>query len=302
MQQRREFIRRLSALGAVLPVAHATSPRSTPAPAATPPSAESREEWVRLATRLADPVLGALAAGRLRATMPVELSATATAERRDYAHLEAVGRLLAGIAPWLELGADSTPEGAIRGRLAGLAREGLRRGTDPSSPDFLNFTRGRQPLVDAAFLGHAIVRAPKELLEKLDIHAGCVVPSTIAVMNLRPSPPSGSRPEDALFVKVAPDSIATTIFQNSRARFYRRVAEMPLYDAVYPTMMYYQDKLGGKHLSSATVCGYESDLFAEMEELEERLSVPVRGMEPRTVEDIYKPALGAAGFVWANLI
>jgi hypothetical protein len=25
-------------------------------------------------------------------------------------------------------------------------------------------------------------------------------------------------------------------------------------------------------------------------------------MEPRSVEDIYKPALGAAGFVWANLI
>ena len=99
--------------------------------------------------------------------MPVELSATATAERRDYAHLEAVGRLLAGIAPWLELGADATPEGATAG-LAGLAREGLRRGTDPASPDFLNFTRGRQPLVDAAFLGHAIVRAPTELLEKLD--------------------------------------------------------------------------------------------------------------------------------------
>ena len=121
-----------------------------------------------LATRIADPVVGALAAGRLRETMPVGLSATATVERRNYAHLEAVGRLLAGIAPWLELGADDTAEGATRSRLAGLAREGLRRGTDPASPDFLNFTRGRQPLVDAAFLGHAIVRAPTELLGKLD--------------------------------------------------------------------------------------------------------------------------------------
>jgi hypothetical protein len=168
MQQRREFIRRLSALGAVLPVAHATSRHSFDAMPSAPAAGESRDEWVRLAVRLADPVLGALAAGRLRATMPVELAATATAERRDYAHLEAVGRLLAGIAPWLELGADTTPEGAERARLAGLAREGLRRGTDPASPDFFNFTRGRQPLVDAAFLGHAIVRAPKELLEKLD--------------------------------------------------------------------------------------------------------------------------------------
>jgi hypothetical protein len=169
MEQRREFIRRLSALGVGLPMASAATRHAPGSSGATqPPSPESRDEWVRLATRLADPVLGALAAGRLRATMPVELSATATAERRDYAHLEAVGRLLAGIAPWLELGTDATREGVARGRLAALAREGLRRATDPASADFLNFTRGRQPLVDAAFLGHAIVRAPTELLEKLD--------------------------------------------------------------------------------------------------------------------------------------
>ena len=169
MERRRDFIRRLSALGVGVPVARAASwtPAETPAPAALP-SPESRDEWARVATRLADPVLGAIAAGRLRATMPVELAATATAERRDYAHLEAVGRLLAGIAPWLELGGDTTSEGATRRRLADLARQGLRHGTDPSSPDFFNFTRGGQPLVDAAFLAHAIVRAPTELWEKLD--------------------------------------------------------------------------------------------------------------------------------------
>ena len=169
MERRREFIRRLSALGVSVPMAHAASwtPDARTAPASAP-SPESRDEWVRIATRLADPVLGALAAGRLRATMPVELAATATIERREYAHLEAVGRLLAGIAPWLELGADSTAEGAARRRLAELARQGLRHGTDPSSPDFFNFTRGGQPLVDAAFLAHAIVRAPTELWEKLD--------------------------------------------------------------------------------------------------------------------------------------
>ena len=169
MERRREFIRRLSALGVSVPVAQAASwtPAEQSAPAASA-AAESRAEWVRIATRLADPVLGALAAGRLRATMPVELSATATPERRDYAHLEAAGRLLAGIAPWLELGGDATPEGATRRRLAELARQGLRHGTDPASADFFNFTRGGQPLVDAAFLAHAIVRAPTELWEKLD--------------------------------------------------------------------------------------------------------------------------------------
>src|SRR5437899_12762240 len=44
----------------------------------------------------------------------------------DYTHLEAVGRLLTGIAPWLELGGDATPEGEQRQRYADLARRGLR--------------------------------------------------------------------------------------------------------------------------------------------------------------------------------
>jgi hypothetical protein len=121
-------------------------------------------------------------------------------------------------------------------------------------------------------------------------------------MNLRPEGGAEGRPEDVLFVKVSPDSIATTVYQNRRPRFYRRVGEMPLYDAVYPTMMYYQDKLGGTSLSYATVCGYDRDLHSDMEELEDRLNVPVRGMEPRNTEDIYKPALGAVGLVWANSI
>ncbi|HEX7979562.1 MAG TPA: DUF2264 domain-containing protein [Gemmatimonadaceae bacterium] len=183
MEQRREFIRRLAVLGAAAPVAsavagpalgaspplHQGAPVAPPSSSgAAPPSPEQREEWVRIAVKLADPVLTHLAAGTLHAEMPVELSATATAERKEYAHLEAVGRLLAGIAPWLELGEERSAEGAQRGRLAGLARDGLRRAVDPSSPDFLNFTKGRQPLVDAAFLAHALVRAPGELLGKLD--------------------------------------------------------------------------------------------------------------------------------------
>jgi hypothetical protein len=39
--------------------------------------------------------------------MPVEAAAGLMAERQDYTHLEAFGRLLAGMAPCLELG-DAT--------------------------------------------------------------------------------------------------------------------------------------------------------------------------------------------------
>jgi len=177
---RRDFVRRLATFGALAPVTttlgvssvrdehtyHAFSRAESSA--SEPPASERRDAWLRVLLRLADPVLGALATSSLRAKMPVELSATATAERRDYAHLEAVGRLLAGIAPWLELAPDGSAESAQRARLAELARHGLRSATDPTSPDFFNFTRGRQPLVDAAFLAHAVLRAPTQLWEKLD--------------------------------------------------------------------------------------------------------------------------------------
>jgi type IV pilus assembly protein PilM len=151
--------------------------------------------------------------------------------------------------------------------------------------------------VMVALSPRSIVQEYEELFERLDIHAGYVLPSGIAVMNLHPRTPPGARDEDTLFVKISPDSIATTIFQNDRPRFYRRVTDMPLYDAVYPTMMYYQDKLGGRTLSSAMLCTYDRTPSRDMEDLEHRLGVSVRSIGPNGVEDIFKPALGAAGLV-----
>jgi type IV pilus assembly protein PilM len=148
----------------------------------------------------------------------------------------------------------------------------------------------------------SIVEEYEELLEKLSIHAGYVVPSTIAALTLYPAAAPGFRPEDVMYVRVGPDSIATMVFQNDRPRFYRRVADMSLYDAVYPTMMYYQDKLGGSNLAGVIVCGYDKTLLLEVDKLKDRLEVPVRNMEPKSIEDIYKPALGAAGLIWANSI
>ncbi len=128
---------------------------------------EDRAAWVALAGRLASPLLPALAERKLKATMPIE-SAPRTKDRPEYTHLEALGRLLCGLAPWLELGEDGSAEGKERARLAALARAGIDAATDPKSPDFMNFSKGRQPLVDAAFLAQALLRAPNELWKKLD--------------------------------------------------------------------------------------------------------------------------------------
>jgi hypothetical protein len=136
------------------------------APVSAASLATDREYWVSVATRLAEPVLANLARGTLKARMPVEESAGAG--RASVTHLEAFGRLLAGLAPWLELPADASPEGRLRARYGDLARQALGMAVDPSSPDAMNFTRDRQPLVDAAFLAQGLLRAPRALRDSLD--------------------------------------------------------------------------------------------------------------------------------------
>jgi hypothetical protein len=133
-----------------------------------------------------------------------------------------------------------------------------------------------------------VVQEYETLFDSMDVHAGMVLPSTLAVLNMLPAPAG-----DTLFVKVAPDCITTTIFQNRRVQFYRRVTDLSLYDAVYPTVMYYQDKLAGKALEHLVVCNYDSDLRAPLEEIHAKLGLTAERMEPKSIEDVYKPALGA---------
>ncbi len=132
------------------------------------PSSATRLHWLRLLNMIVRPPLAALAAGELRATMPVESLPGCAEDRARYTHLEALGRALAGLAPWLELAdVPDREEAKLQGELRELARAALARAVDPASPDRMNFTEGQQPLVDAAFLAHALLRAPIELFERL---------------------------------------------------------------------------------------------------------------------------------------
>jgi hypothetical protein len=126
--------------------------------------AEARAYTVSVLTRIARPPLTALAHGRLHEELPVHRWER---NRTNYSGLEALGRTVAGIAPWLELGPDDTAEGKLRGEFIALTVKAIANGTDPKSPDFLNFTQGGQPLVDAAFLAHGLLRAPKQLWARL---------------------------------------------------------------------------------------------------------------------------------------
>ncbi len=121
-----------------------------------------RARWIQLLEKIARPVLSNMARRQLRAKMPVEGK---TPDRPQYTHLEALGRTLAGVAPWLEL--KHPADEPLRGELAAFARQSIDAATDPASPDFCDFDRGAQPLVDAAFLAHGLIRAPDELWEAL---------------------------------------------------------------------------------------------------------------------------------------
>ncbi len=124
----------------------------------------TRQSWLALMLKIADPVLSNLAQGTLKASMPTAFHP----DRKDFMHLEALGRTLCGMAPWLELADVPEEEATLQAEYRALTRQAIAMAVDPASPDYMNFTEGYgQALVDAAFLAHGIVRAPEQLYRQL---------------------------------------------------------------------------------------------------------------------------------------
>ena len=135
---------------------------------AQPTGAEDRAYWVETLTKIAEPVWSNLSRGTLKQNMPFE-SLSRAPLRKEVSYLEAVGRSLCGMAPWLELGPDNTEEGKLRARYIRLVTEGVKNAVDPDSPDYLVFdNRHHQPLVDAAHFAQGLLRAPKQVWANLD--------------------------------------------------------------------------------------------------------------------------------------
>jgi hypothetical protein len=171
MNQRRSFLKFVAATGALAATGmRATEKTETPSPAVEPHAgsgSDDRADWIGVVERVATPVLANLAKRELRKRMPVETTGDA-AKRRGGTHLEAFARVLVGIAPWLEAHDLPGAEAGIQKRFIELAQTGLDAATDRASPDLLNFSAGGQPLVDAAFLAQAMLRAPSVLWKTLD--------------------------------------------------------------------------------------------------------------------------------------
>jgi hypothetical protein len=120
-----------------------------------------RASWLKYMDKLSRPILLNLAQDRLKEKMPVVLSPSIDNKesRSQVTYLEAFGRLMCGIAPWLNLGNGTTGEVALRNEYRQLALKALANSVNPSAKDYMRFTGG-QPLVDASFLALALVRCP----------------------------------------------------------------------------------------------------------------------------------------------
>lgn len=121
-----------------------------------------RKVWLQKMDEMAAPVLSSLAADSLRIRMPkvTSLRVDNKENRIKVQYLEVVGRVLSGIAPWLQLEGGEPAEIALREKYRGWVIKGLRNSLDSSARDFLRYDLNGQQLVDASFVSIAMIRAP----------------------------------------------------------------------------------------------------------------------------------------------
>lgn len=122
---------------------------------------DDRNLWLAYLDKLARPVLANLAENKLKEKMPVVLSERTDnkTNRTQASYLEAFGRTLSGIAPWLNSEGGSTEEIALREQYRQWAIKAVANAVSPSAKDYLQWTGG-QPLVDASFFAFGLVRCP----------------------------------------------------------------------------------------------------------------------------------------------
>lgn len=121
----------------------------------------TREIWLSYMDKVARPVISNLAADSLKIVMSVELSEKVDnpEQRKKVAYLEAFGRTLCGISPWLNLEGGTKDEIAQRNQYRKWTLKAVENAVNPNAKDFLLW-EGYQPLVDASFFALALNRCP----------------------------------------------------------------------------------------------------------------------------------------------
>jgi len=168
--KRRNFVKTMAAstaLGFVSPdILVAKTSDSTAG--LTSKDGQDRAYWCDLMYKIAEPVLSVMSKGELRKKMSVEVSPNWDGRDKAVTYMECFGRLMSGLAPWLSLPDDSTPEGKQRKQLREWALQSFEHSVNPKSPDYLLWRSEGQPLVDSAYFSNALLRAPQQLWDPLD--------------------------------------------------------------------------------------------------------------------------------------
>lgn len=190
MIARRGILGAMGALaGGVASGAAIAAPGAPPAPDASLPSgADDRRFLLDLLAKMATPVLGRMARGRLQAEWRPELSPTWDKRDPKVAYMEAFARLIDGIAPWLALPDSDDVEGRLRRTLREQAVQSFVHAVDPASPDRLGWEGHGQALVDSAYFTSALLRAPDALWKPLDAKTKARIVAAIKGLR-RISPP-----------------------------------------------------------------------------------------------------------------
>lgn len=120
-----------------------------------------REIWLTYLEQVAGPVLKNLANDELKQKMTVELAPGIdnANHRTNVSYLEAFGRTLSGVAPWLNLEGGNKHEVALRKKYREWTLKAISNSVNPEANDFLLW-KGGQPLVDASFFALGLIRSP----------------------------------------------------------------------------------------------------------------------------------------------
>lgn len=113
-----------------------------------------RKSWIIYLEKIVFPVLSAAATDCLKDRMPIYEN------RNKSQYLEAVGRVICGIAPWLNLPIDDTEESKLREKYKILTVKSISNLVNINARDYVDFSSSGQALVDTAYLVQGMLRAP----------------------------------------------------------------------------------------------------------------------------------------------
>ena len=113
-----------------------------------------RKLWINSLVSIASPILEAASKEELKLVMPV------FRESNESQYLEAIGRIVCGIAPWFSLSLKDEDEYKKCNKLKNLTISTLINIVNPNSKEYIDFGLANQSIVDVAYLCQGLLRCP----------------------------------------------------------------------------------------------------------------------------------------------